>query len=67
MVRCRLRNHHLKTFQRGRVDSEVLAAPVDWEKVNENWVVGDWEIVNETTFKGDAWIHQRAQPLLTQK
>jgi hypothetical protein len=49
------------------VDSEVLAAPLDSEKVNENWVGGDWEIVNETTSKGDAWIRQRAQPLLTDK
>jgi len=47
------------------VDSEVLAAPVDLEKVNEICVGGDWEIVNETTPKGDAWIRQRAQPLLT--
>jgi hypothetical protein len=67
LVRCRLRNHHLKTFQIWRVDSEVLAAPLDSEKVNENWVGGDWEIVNETTSKGDAWIRQRAQPLLTDK
>jgi len=51
LVRCRLRNHHLKTFQRWRVDSEVLAAPVDLEKVNENWVDGDLEIVNETVPK----------------
>jgi hypothetical protein len=65
LVRCQLRNHHLKTFQRWRVDSEVLAAPVDSQKVNENWVDADWEIVNETTSKGDAWIRQRAQPLLT--
>jgi hypothetical protein len=40
-------------------------SPVDSEKDNENWVGGVWEIVKETTSKGDAWIHQRAQPLLT--
>jgi hypothetical protein len=47
------------------VDSEVLAAPVDSEKVNENRGEGDWEIINETSSKGDKWILQRAQPLLT--
>jgi len=47
------------------VDSEVLAAPVHSEKVNENWVGAEWEIVNETTSKGDAWIRQRAQPLVS--
>jgi hypothetical protein len=47
------------------VDSEVLAAPVNSEKVNENFVGADSEIVNETSTKGDAWIRQRAQPLLT--
>jgi hypothetical protein len=45
------------------VDSEVLAAPVDTEKVNENSVGGD--CLNETSSKGDKWILQRAQPLLT--
>ena len=38
------------------LDSEVLAAPVHSEKVNENGVGGDWEIVKETSSKGDAWI-----------
>jgi hypothetical protein len=47
------------------VDSEVLSAPVDSEKVNEKRVRGDWKIVNETSSKGDKWILQRAQPLLT--
>jgi hypothetical protein len=28
-------------------------------------VGADWEIVNETKSKGDAWIRQRAKPLLT--
>jgi len=41
--RCWLRNNHLKTFQRWCVDSEVLVAPVDLEKVNENWVGADWK------------------------
>jgi len=34
---------------------DMLAAPVDLEKVNENWVGAEWEIVNETTSKGDVW------------
>jgi len=44
------------------VDSEVLAAPVDSEKFNENSDGGDWEIINEIRYKGDKWILQRAQP-----
>jgi hypothetical protein len=47
------------------VDSEKLEALVDLEKVNENEGGAECEIVNETTSKGDAWISQRAQPLLT--
>jgi hypothetical protein len=47
------------------VDSEVLADHVDSKKVNENCVGGDWEIINETSSKGDKWILQRVQPLLT--
>ena len=33
--------------------------------VNKNWVSADCEIVSETTSKGDAWIRQHTQPLLT--
>ena len=47
------------------MDLEVLATPVNSEKVNQNGVGAEWEIVNERTSKGDAWIRQRAQPLLT--
>ena len=101
LVRYRLRNHHLKTFQSWRVDAEVLAAPVDSEKgqrklsrcrlgncqwnnfqrrrvdssarptpvdiqkVNEIWATIVSEIINESDSEGDAWIRQRAQPLLT--
>jgi hypothetical protein len=32
LARCRLRNHHLKTFQRRCVDSEVLAALLTQKK-----------------------------------
>jgi hypothetical protein len=49
------------------MDSEVLAAPVDSEIVNENWATTVSEIVNETDSKADAWIRQLPQPLLTQK
>ena len=47
------------------MDSEVLATPVELEKVNENWVGGEWVNVNESISKGDEWIIQRAQLLLT--
>jgi len=47
------------------VDSEVLAARVDSEKVNKNLVGGEWENINETSSKDDKCILQRAQPLLT--
>jgi hypothetical protein len=47
------------------VDSEVLAAPVDSKKGNKNLFGGDWETVNETSSKGDKWIRQHAQPLVT--
>jgi hypothetical protein len=47
------------------VDSDVVAAPVDSEKFNENGVGGDWEIVIDTSSKGHKWIPQRAKPLLT--
>jgi hypothetical protein len=47
------------------MDSEVVAAPVDSEKGNKNWIGGDWEIINETSSKGDARIRQHAQPLVT--
>jgi len=39
--------------------------PIDSELVNENSGAADSEIINETTSSGDAWIHQRPQPLLT--
>jgi hypothetical protein len=29
LSRCQLRNHHLKTFQRWQVDSEMLATPIN--------------------------------------
>jgi hypothetical protein len=49
------------------VVSTAQTAPVDLEIVNENSVVADSEIINETASKGDVWIQQRTQPLLTQK
>ena len=65
LSRCRLRNHHRNSFQRWWVDSEALAAPVDEEMVNENGVTTNSEIITETPFKGDTWIQESSQPLLT--
>jgi len=56
--RCWLGNHHRKSFQRWRLDSEELAAPFDSEKVNKNGIGADWEIVTETPFKTDTWIRK---------
>jgi len=67
LSRRQLRIHHRNTFQRWRVDSEVLAAPVDWKKVNENWVAADSKIIIETALKGDTWIRKCSQPLLNEK
>ena len=49
------------------MDSEVLAAPVDSDKVNENGVVAESEIINETPSTGDVWIRESTQPLLILK
>jgi hypothetical protein len=65
LVRCWLRNHHIKTFQSWCVDSEILADPVDSEKINANLVAADSEIITQTSSKGDAWIRKRSHPLLT--
>jgi len=62
LSRCRLRNHHRKTFQRWHMDSWAPAAPVDSEKVKENWLGANLEIIIETTSKGDAWIRQHTHP-----
>jgi len=48
------------------VDSSAPTAPVDSELVNENSGAADSEIINEIISSGEAWIHQRPQPLLTQ-
>ena len=49
------------------MDLSTRPTPVDLEKVNENLATTLSEIVNETDSKGDAWIRQRPQPLLTHK
>ena len=49
-----------------RMDSSDHTAPVDSQIVKENWVAAHSEIAPETTFRGDAWIGQPTQPLLTQ-
>ena len=64
---CSFIYHHRNSFQKTHVDSEALTAPVDIEIVNKNWVVADSEIITETPFKGDTWIRESSQPLLTQK
>ena len=55
---------HLTKVMRGFVSTPN---PGDLETVNENWATVKSEIVNETDSKGDVWIHQRPQPLLTKK
>ena len=62
--RCRLGNHQRNNFQRRRVDSEELIAPVDSEKVNENGVGATWEIISETPSKGDTLIWKRSLALV---
>jgi hypothetical protein len=47
--------------------SDALTAPVDSAIVNENYVTVDSEIITKTPFKGDTWIRNSYQPLLTQK
>jgi hypothetical protein len=47
------------------MDSSTLASLFDSEIVNENGVVAYSELITETLSKGDAWICQRSQPLLT--
>jgi hypothetical protein len=60
-------NRQRNNFQKWRVDSSAHPTLVDIEKVIENWATTVSKIVNETDSKGDAWIFQRQQPLLTQK
>jgi hypothetical protein len=47
------------------MDSKAFAAPVDSDKVNKNGVAADSEIITKTTSKGEAWIRQHSQPLMT--
>jgi len=49
------------------MDSSARPAPIDLETVNEKWATAISKIFNETKSKGDPWICQRQQPLLTQK
>jgi hypothetical protein len=49
------------------MDSSAHTAPVDSERVKENWVAAYSEIAPENAFKGDEWIRQPTQPLLTHK
>jgi len=47
------------------MDSEELVGPVDSDIFNENRVVADSEIIAKTASKGEAWIRESTQPLLT--
>jgi len=49
------------------MDLSAHTAPIDSEIVKENLVIADSEIITENGSRADAWIHQRTQPLLTQK
>jgi hypothetical protein len=65
LSRCRLKNYHRNRFHRWCVDSLALTALVKSEKVNENEVSVEWKIINKTPSKGDIWIRQCAQTLLS--
>jgi hypothetical protein len=54
-------------FQRWLMNSWAPATLVDSKIVHENYVAIDSEIITETPYKGDAWIRNSSQPLLTQK
>jgi hypothetical protein len=49
------------------MDSLARTAPVDSETVKENGVAAYSQIAPETALRGDAWIPQRTQRLLTLK
>jgi len=49
------------------MDSWTHTTHFDLEIVKENRVAVYSEIITESASKGDAQIHQRTQPLLTQK
>jgi len=47
------------------MDSSAHATPVDSETIKKNRVVALSEILTENVSRGDPWIRQRTQPLLT--
>jgi hypothetical protein len=62
-----IRNSQRNHFHRWRLDSSLCPALVDLETVKENWATTISKIINKTDYKGDAWIRQGPQPLLTLK
>jgi hypothetical protein len=49
------------------MESSAHTAPVDSETIKKNRVAALLEIITENVSRGDQWIHQRTQPLLTHK
>jgi len=49
------------------VDSSAHTAHVDKETIKKNIVAALLEIITENVSRGDQWIRQRTQPLLTHK
>jgi hypothetical protein len=49
------------------MESSAHTASVDSEKIKKNIVAALSEIVPENVSRGDQWIRQRTQPLLTHK
>jgi hypothetical protein len=49
------------------MESLAHTTPVDSETIKKNRVAALSEIITENVSKGDQWIRQRTQPLLTQK
>jgi hypothetical protein len=49
------------------MDLSAHTAPVDSKNVKENFIADLLEVAPETGCRGDAWIHQRTQPLFTEK
>jgi hypothetical protein len=61
------RNSPRNCFHRWQMDSSAHTIPVESKTVKENWVAAHSQIAPETAFRGEAWIPQRTETLLTQK
>jgi len=62
-----LRNSPRNLFHKWGMDLSAHTAPIDLEIVKENWVASHSKIASKTAFRGDAWIPQCTEPLLTHK